>query len=215
MQTHWTTVRPGNVGITTDPVTASAKTENILRALIFPGQLGPGDKLPSERELATQLHTSRPTLRTALRAFEALGVISVKIGSKGGFWVTDAETISRRWAEVEIARRAAEQRTPEDAEILEKCLIAPAAHRLSLVRWHFGLHDAPATAAHNKYLEQAMASIRGQLFAPVDIRPLPQRVDDVVAAHAPVIAAVCAGGPCETVKEMTLLVERAEVPFRA
>ena len=80
METHWTILPPGNVGITTDPVTASDKTENILRALIFSGQLGPGDKLPSERLLATQLSTSRPTLRTALRALEALGFISVKSG---------------------------------------------------------------------------------------------------------------------------------------
>jgi GntR family transcriptional regulator, transcriptional repressor for pyruvate dehydrogenase complex len=234
METHWTILPPGNVGITTDPVTASDKTENILRALIFSGQLGPADKLPSERLLAAQLNTSRPTLRTALRALEALGFISVKIGSKGGFWVTDAETISRRWrdwmhanqdqieemldfrrwAEVEIARRAAERRTAKDVEILENCLVAPEADRLSLVRWHFGLHDALATAAHNKYLEQAMASIRGQLFAPVDTRPVPQRVGDVVAAHAPVIAAVCAGDSCKAAEEMTLLVERSEVPFR-
>ena len=234
METHWTILPPGNVGITTDPVTASDKTENILRALIFSGQLGPADKLPSERLLATQLNTSRPTLRTALRALEALGFISVKIGSKGGFWVTDAETISRRWrdwmhankhqieemldfrrwVEVEIARRAAERRTTEDVTILEKCLIAPDADRLSLVRWHFGLHDALAAAAHNKYLEQAMASIRGQLFAPVDTRPMPQRVEDVVAAHAPTIAAVCAGDPQRAAEEMTRLVERSEVPFR-
>jgi GntR family transcriptional regulator, transcriptional repressor for pyruvate dehydrogenase complex len=235
MDTRWTILPPGNVGITTEPVTASDKTESVLRALIFSGQLGPDDKLPSERELAAQLSTSRPTLRTSLRALEALGFIKVKIGSKGGFWINDPETISRRWndwmrankhqleemldfrrwVEVEIARRSAGRRTLEDVRILEACCEPPSPDRLSLVKWHFGLHDALATAAHNKYLEQAMASIRGQLFAPVDIRPIPQRVDDVVAAHVPLVAAVCAGDSRKAVEEMTMLVEKAETPFRS
>jgi GntR family transcriptional repressor for pyruvate dehydrogenase complex len=161
METHWTILPPGNTGVTTEPVTASDKTEDLLRALIFSGQLGPGDKLPSERELATQLRTSRPTLRTALRALEALGFIKVKIGSKGGFWINDAETISRRWhdwmranqgqieemldfrrwVELEIARHAAERRTVDDVKILEACCVPPNPDRLSLVKWHFGLQD--------------------------------------------------------------------------
>jgi GntR family transcriptional regulator, transcriptional repressor for pyruvate dehydrogenase complex len=234
MDNHWTILPPGNIGITTEPVTASDKTEHVLRALIFSGQLGPGDKLPAERELATQLNTSRPTLRTALRALEALGFIVVKIGSKGGFWINDPVSVSkrwndwmhdnkyqleemldfRRWVEIEVARRAAERRTPEDIRILEDCCIPPNVDRLSLVRWHFGLHDALAAAAHNKYLEHAMATIRGQLFAPVDTRSIPERVDDVVSVHLPLVAAVVAGDQKKAVEEMTLLIDRAEVPFR-
>jgi GntR family transcriptional repressor for pyruvate dehydrogenase complex len=234
METRWTILPPGNIGITTEPVTASDKTESLLRALIFSGQLGPGDKLPPERELAVQLSTSRPTLRTALRALEALGFVMVKIGSKGGFRINDAETISRRWndwmrankhqleemldfrrwVELEIARRAAERRTIEDVKMLEACCIPPAPDRLSMVRWHFGLHDALATAAHNKYLEHAGATIRGQLFAPVDTRPFPQRVDEIVDVHVPVVAAVCAGDSHQAVAEMTILLDMAEAPFR-
>jgi GntR family transcriptional regulator, transcriptional repressor for pyruvate dehydrogenase complex len=234
VETHWTILPPGNIGITTEPVTASDKAENVLRALIFSGQLGPGDKLPSERELATQLNTSRPTLRTALRALEALGFIVVRIGSKGGFWINDPETISRRWndwmhankhqidqmldfrrwVEVEVARRAAERRTTDDVKILEACCDPPCADRLSLVRWHFGLHDALAAAAHNKYLEHAMATIRGQLFAPVDTRPVEARVDDVVSVHVPLVAAVCAGDLHQAVEEASRLIDLAEEPFR-
>jgi len=234
METHWNILPPGNIGITTEPVTASDKTESLLRALIFSGQLGPGDKLPPERELAVQLGTSRPTLRTALRALEALGFVRVKIGSKGGFRIDDAETISRRWndwmrankhqleemldfrrwGELEIARRAAERRTVEDVKVLEACCTPPTPDRLSMVRWHFGLHDALATAAHNEYLKHAMATIRGQLFAPVDARPIPQRVDEIVDVHVPVVAAVCAGDSHQAVAAMTILMDMAEAPFR-
>jgi hypothetical protein len=59
-----------------------------------------------------------------------------------------------------------------------------------------------------------MATIRGQLFAPVDIRPIAIRVDDVVSVHVPLIAAVCAGDQRKAVEEMTLLIDKAEVPFR-
>jgi GntR family transcriptional repressor for pyruvate dehydrogenase complex len=231
---HWTILPPGNIGITTEPVTASDKTESLLRALIFSGQLGPGDKLPSERELAAQLKTSRPTLRTALRALQALGFIVVRIGSKGGFWISDAETISRRWhdwmlankhqidemldfrrwGELEIARRAAERRTAEDVVVLEGCCIPPKPDWLSVVKWHFGLHDALAEAAHNEYLEQAMATIRGQLFAPVDTRSIADRANDIVAAHVPLVRAVCAGDAEQAVAEMTGLLDMAEAPFR-
>jgi GntR family transcriptional repressor for pyruvate dehydrogenase complex len=234
METQWTILPPGNIGITTEPVTASDKTENLLRALIFSGQLGPGDKLPSERELAAQLRTSRPTLRTALRALEALGFVVVRIGSKGGFWISDADTISRRWhdwmrankhqldemldfrrwVELEVARRAAERRTLDDVKMLEARCVPPAPGRLSLVRWHFGLHDALAAAAHNQYLEHAMATIRGQLFAPVDTRPTSERVDEIVDVHMPLVAAVIAGDAHRAVEEMTILVDMAEVPFR-
>lgn len=234
MATRWNILPPGNIGITTEPVTASDKTESLVRALIFSGQLGPGDKLPSERELAIQLRTSRPTLRTALRALEALGFIRVTIGSKGGFWINDAETISRRWrdwmhankhqleemldfrrwVELEIARRAAERRTVEDVKVLEACCVPPAPDRLSMVRWHSGLHDALAAAAHNKYLTHATATIRGELFAPVDTRPIPQRVDEIVDVHVPIVAAVCAGDSHRAVTEMTILLDMAEAPFR-
>lgn len=44
--------------------------ENILR-----GKLRVGDKLPSERELSTQLGVSRSSVREALRSLDILGVV--------------------------------------------------------------------------------------------------------------------------------------------
>ena len=202
METQWTILPPSNIGITTEPDTASDKTESLLRALIFSGQLGPGDKLPSERELAAQLKTSRPTLRTALRALEALGFVMVRIGSKGGFWINDAETINRRWHDWMRANK----------HQLDEMLDFRRWVEVEIARQ--ALHDALGAAAHNKYLEHAMATIRGELFAPVDTRPTVQRVDDVVEVHVPVVAAVCAGDSRQAVAEMTLLVDRAEAPFR-
>ncbi len=43
-----------------------------IKALIVSGELKPGDTLPPERELATMLGISRPSLREAIRVLSAL-----------------------------------------------------------------------------------------------------------------------------------------------
>ena len=44
------------------------------------GRLPPGSRLPSEREIATQMGVSRPSVREALIALELLGVVEIRIG---------------------------------------------------------------------------------------------------------------------------------------
>src|SRR5258708_273861 len=48
---------------------------------ILDGRPRPGQKLPSERELVTVLGVSRTSIREALRALEAMGVIEARTGS--------------------------------------------------------------------------------------------------------------------------------------
>jgi GntR family transcriptional repressor for pyruvate dehydrogenase complex len=55
-----------------------------IRQLITEQGFGPGDALPSQRDLALQLGVSRASLREALSSLSALGVISVQPG-KGVF----------------------------------------------------------------------------------------------------------------------------------
>jgi GntR family transcriptional repressor for pyruvate dehydrogenase complex len=55
-----------------------------IRKLITEQGFGPGDVLPSQRDLALQLGVSRASLREALSSLSALGVISVQPG-KGVF----------------------------------------------------------------------------------------------------------------------------------
>ena len=65
-----------------------------VKALIFEGTLKPGDKLPSELELARQFGVGRQSVREALRLLELSGFISVQKGFGGGPIVQD--TISTR-----------------------------------------------------------------------------------------------------------------------
>ncbi|MBB5070510.1 FCD domain-containing protein [Saccharopolyspora gloriosae] len=45
---------------------------------ILQGQLQPGDRLPSERELCAQMGVSRPTVREAMRTLESAGVVVLR-----------------------------------------------------------------------------------------------------------------------------------------
>ena len=55
-----------------------------IRKLIKQQGFGPGDALPSQRDLALQLGVSRASLREALSSLSALGLVSVQPG-KGVF----------------------------------------------------------------------------------------------------------------------------------
>src|SRR4051812_42763407 len=70
------------------PGRASEMIVDQLRLLIRDGQLKPGDRLPAERELGEQFGVSRVTVREALRGLEANGMVAIKVGARGGAFVT-------------------------------------------------------------------------------------------------------------------------------
>lgn len=49
-----------------------------LQAMILDGELGPGQRLPAERELAQRLGVSRPVVHEALRELEARGLLRLR-----------------------------------------------------------------------------------------------------------------------------------------
>src|SRR4051794_20250670 len=67
---------------------ASSSIADQIRQAILTGKLDQGDRLPPERELAEQFGVSRVTVRDALRALEAMGLIEVRVGARGGAFVT-------------------------------------------------------------------------------------------------------------------------------
>lgn len=126
--------------------TAPQQIAAAIKESILNGTLRPGDRLPSEPELAEQFGTSRPTLRSALAELCANDVLTVRRGRSGGYRVSDISldllaprikefiTLSltvktlqlpqvyevRRALELLIAELAAERRTPEALERLEQ-----------------------------------------------------------------------------------------------
>jgi GntR family transcriptional repressor for pyruvate dehydrogenase complex len=60
---------------------------SFVRGLIERGELRRGDRLPAERDLATQVGVSRPTVRAGLQALQAMGVVQSRHGS--GTYIPD------------------------------------------------------------------------------------------------------------------------------
>ncbi len=65
-------------------MTLSSQIVKQIRDALFAGQLKPGDVLGSEGELAKRFGVSRMSVRDALRSLEALGIVDIKMGAKGG-----------------------------------------------------------------------------------------------------------------------------------
>ena len=106
-----------------------------LEKLIDDGEYPPGGRLPPERELAERFGVSRPTVREAIIALEALDRVEVKTGS--GVYVLDTPkrsngidasvsafelTEARALIEGEAAALAATMITDEQLDQLEKVL---------------------------------------------------------------------------------------------
>ena len=193
--------------------TTAGASENaawFIRAMIFSGELGPGDRLPPGRDLAARLGISIVTLRVALKSLEAAGYIVTSRGARGGSSVSDRETLSRCWSawmsdraeevdeicelrdtiEVRIAWLAAARRSAQELEAIEYANTLLVETGSSVLRWNVAFHDALARAAHNRHLERAMVEVRGELFLPVDAFLRQHRVEELAAAHGAVLDAV-------------------------
>ena len=65
------------------PDGALSRTEEITQVLrdeILRGQYRPGERLPSERDIAARFETSRGTVREAYKKLEQLGIVSIQPG---------------------------------------------------------------------------------------------------------------------------------------
>jgi GntR family transcriptional regulator, transcriptional repressor for pyruvate dehydrogenase complex len=65
-----------------------------IKASIFRGDFGPGQPLPSEKDLTGLLGVSRPVVREALRALQMQGFLDIRRGNQGGTFVNAVNDIS-------------------------------------------------------------------------------------------------------------------------
>lgn len=119
-----------------------------LRGLMQQGALGPGDRLPPERELAKRFGVSRSTIRQALFVLQTIGLIESRVGygtftrkDPVGLNVTDLASALRaaqgslidqlelrRLIEPQVASLAAERATGSELNELDKYIAEQESH---------------------------------------------------------------------------------------
>ena len=92
-------------GVTTSSRTSADDVHARIRAMIYGGQLRPGNRLPAERRLSEMFSVSCSTLREALSRLRAEGYVDVRRGVEGGTFVTGLAQPYARW----LARMAADE----------------------------------------------------------------------------------------------------------
>ncbi|MDQ7907553.1 GntR family transcriptional regulator [Phytohabitans sp. ZYX-F-186] len=173
-------------------VTSNRMSEAIvdqIRTLIRSEKLRPGDRLPSERELGERMGVSRVTVREALRVLEAGGLIEIRVGARGGAFVTspttsqvgsglaDLITLSpvtasevteaRQVVELGIIPIVVERATDEDIAELRAMV---EEHAAALKKGQYGMpmsaafHQRVAACTHNNAIEMLVHSFHGPLL---------------------------------------------------
>lgn len=156
-----------------------------VRGMIASGQLKPGDRLPSERELSARLSVSRNTLREAFRALEHAGIVEMRKGATGGAFVRTGSsgaivnglqdlyhlgainpqqlTEARIWLSEIVVRIACERATESDFEKLEANVEAAAKAKdfSERARLNQEFHVILARTVNNPILAITMESVMG------------------------------------------------------
>lgn len=193
-----------------------------IKGLVLAGQLRSGQRLLSEKELARQFGLSRATIRDALRVLESEGFVRIKVGARGGVFVSvpgpqhvtaslanllrvnqaslRALAEARLLLEPEVAALAARRARPKDLEAMGQAVEQAREARKRkdpyFIPDSVRFHTALAEATRNPVLVSALASFR-TLFHEALARLLP---DDGMAAravedHQAILEAVAARDP--------------------
>ncbi|WP_242907007.1 FadR/GntR family transcriptional regulator [Actinomadura terrae] len=189
------------------PARTGEQVAHRLATAIALGEFGPGDRLPSERDLAALLRVSRESVRAALRVLARSNLVEIRRGRGGGAFVVAAKDESGRaaapepWAELAelldyrrlvegmIARTAAERAGAADHAALARALAAwdAAATTAQARERDAGLHHAVARATHNGRLVQLHERLASELALGVPSGP-----DDTARAHHHALVAAIA-----------------------
>lgn len=157
-----------------------------IRRMLIAGDVAPGDRLPSERELAVALGVSRPMVREALRTLEVLGVVAARRGqgpAAGTFVLAEPSPALATLLDMEftlerfdladvIDTRVMLERwaifgMPADADLHEVShalsMMAQPLNREQLMEWDLSFHQAIVDCASNRLVAHLYRSLRGAM----------------------------------------------------
>lgn len=186
------------------------------------GEFKPGDKLPTERELASLFNVSRTSVREALRKLEIKGFIEIKQGSgifikALDFHIPNEEFTSpirnaekkliyemlelRRVLEVECAYLATQRATSEDLEQIRQSLemMAHAKNDSALgleadLRFHFNIVRASNNSIFLQLMENLSEHMKDTIRVTRKYRLAdPDRIQDTIDEHKEIYLAIATG----------------------
>jgi GntR family transcriptional regulator, transcriptional repressor for pyruvate dehydrogenase complex len=169
--------------------------------LIATRQLRPGDRLPSERDLAEEFKVSRTVVREAVHRLVARGMLEVKPGSGIVVRLPSRQTVIQSLATFfqEVAGIAAERRTLEDLSRLERILAEMLGFKRNaeaFAEHDVAFHSVLAQATHNELFVVMNESIHDILYK---VRQLGGRVpgsrEKAIKFHEAIYKKVCASDP--------------------
>jgi DNA-binding FadR family transcriptional regulator len=158
--------------------------------------IGPGESLPSERELAATFGVGRPTIQHALRLLEADRLVETRRGRNGGTFVAaptsddgalddlmarvlrrrhelEEVLVYRRVIEPRVAREAARIRRREDLAAMYKAIdaMSQASSEPDYMRHDTEFHLSIAQATRNRFLMSAIEDVRLRLNDAMSLLP--------------------------------------------
>lgn len=203
----------------TDRPTLTTELGRRLLAYLMSGAVKPGDRIPSERQLAEQLGVGRSVVREALKSLTLLGLLEVRQGDgtflragtsdllpqaiEWGLMLGEKRTLdlveARFYLEPILAGLAAERRTEDALEDLRQHLATMAGAGDDAKRFvaaDVAFHIGIAQAAQNSALSDMLTSVRSLLQ--VWIARVIDSASDFGPSyleHVPVLEAVERGDP--------------------
>lgn len=222
------------------PANAFEETMQRLLQSIRLGLIGPGDRLPPERELAAMLEVSRDTLREAIASLAEAGFVVSRRGRYGGTFVSDElparspvagvdpdplataarleDTLALRAVlEVGTARRAAESElSAVDRERLwqayEECRTASGdQYRMADSRLHLLIAEVLGAPS----IIPLVADVRMRVNELLDGIPLlAPNIAHSDEQHRAIVSAILRGSPDEAAAAMAEHIEGTEALLR-
>ena len=172
--------------------------EQIVR-MITSGQIKPGEKIPSERELSAKLDISRSILRESFRVMESLGIIKSVTGSGRYLREADAKVFGLAEGQEHLALYLSFMQARTVIEVGTVTLACVNAQEADLERlkqaaevtltaenfFHAdtAFHIAIAAASKNPVLEWVMSSQLFSIYFTSALGSSAQRWDEIKSEH--------------------------------
>jgi len=207
-----------------EPIRREPLATEIARRLVeylLAGEIAPGERMPSERDLAQAFGVGRSAMREAIKSLSLIGLVEVRHGdgtylskSDSGFLPQIIEwgllageprtrdlVEARQKIEASVAGLAAERRSAEDMTGLREALermaseASPGGSREAFVEADVRFHLRLAEAANNTALRDVLAGVQALLRVWIGRVIAASDPEASYLEHVPILDAVARGDP--------------------